>query len=376
MDARRASAALKTGAGRRDNGVMKALVPCLVVLGLAAGHVPSFQGVPLGKPSGSPRPDRPVLVLLVIDGADLNTVRTAARHGAATLASLLEHGVTAERFLCTSPTPRVLMPDGSLPWGTASSSNVAMHTGTHLFESRRMDDVFLSARRAGIVSVFAGGARNYAVFDTADHLYAGELSDEEVVEKGLRHVERDGARLLRLHLQQIRRTWRGPADTTDPRSAYVQYVVKTIDPLLARLIAALRRAGAWERTYLILTSDHGMGQTAASDHPQTVRSSWEGVLVVHGPGVKRGATIAYAEAPDVAVTANHVLGLPALRGHLDERVPGAIRGTTGTLLRHVFEDGPAEIDHPRWIERYLASGLPAGETYVEYRSGMLRLLAP
>jgi hypothetical protein len=311
--------------------------------------------------------------VFAIDGADLNTITTAARNGAATLASLLDHGVTVNRFYCTSPAPRMVMPDGSLPWGTTTSANVAMHTGTHVFESRKIDDIFLNARRAGIVSVFAGGAGNYSVFDTADHLYYGDLSDEEVVGRGLQHFEKDGARLLRLHLQRIRRAWHGPGDTSDPRSEYVQYVVKTIDPLLARMIATFRTAGVWEKTYIILTSDHGMGQTSDSSHPPSTRSSWQGFLAFYGPGVKRGAQIPYAEAPDVAIMANYFLGLPPLRGHLDEAVPSQLRGTTGTFLQNVLEGGPADVEHPRRIERYLAAGTP-GDTYLEYRNAMVKLL--
>jgi hypothetical protein len=251
-----------------------------------------------------------------------------------------------------------------------------MHTGTHIFESRKMDDIFLSARRAGIVSVFAGGSKNYSVFDTADHLYYGDISDEEVIERGLQHFTKDGARLLRLHPQHIRDAWSGPADTTNPKSAYVQYFVNTVDPLLAKLIAGLKNAGAWERTYMILGSDHGMGQTSASNHPQTVLSSWETFLAFYGPGIKRGATIPYAEGPDIAVMTNHFFGLPPLKGHLEESVPANLRAPTGTFLANIFEGAPRDIKHPRLLERYLASGPPARDVYEDYRAGMIKLLVP
>ena len=157
---------------------------------------------------------------------------------------------------------------------------------------QNIDDIFLSARRAGIVSVFAGGSRNYAIFKDATHLYYGadELTDAIVVDRGLQHLTKDNARLLRLHLQHIRNAWQGPGDTTNPKSAYIQYFVKTVDPQLARLIAGLKAAGVWDRTYIILGSDHGMGQTSASGHPQSVLSSWQTFMAFYGPGVKRGAT--------------------------------------------------------------------------------------
>ena len=216
----------------------------------------------------APKVANPVVIQFMVDGIDHNTVRTAIANGATTLGSLLKQGVTVETYYCTSPAARLDLPDGSRPWGGSTSSNVAMHTGTHLFESYNIDDIFLSARRAGIKSVFAGGSRNYAIFKNADYLYYGgdELTDEIVVDRGLQHLTKDNARLLRLHLQLIRNAWHGPSDTTNPKSEYIQYFVKTVDPQLARLIAGLKSAGVWDRTYIIFGSDHGMGQTSQSGH--------------------------------------------------------------------------------------------------------------
>jgi hypothetical protein len=351
---------------------MKMLVPVMVSIA-AVGMMASQRGAP-----SKPPVQNSVVVQFMIDGIDSNTVRTAVAAGATTLGALLKEGVTVDTYYCTSPAPRLQLPDGSTPWGGSTSSNVAMHTGTHLFESRNIDDIFLSARRAGIVSVFAGGSRNYAIFKDATHLYFGadELTDAIVVDRGLQHLTKDNARLLRLHLQHIRNAWRGPSDTTNPKSAYVQYFVNTVDPQLARLIAGLKAAGVWERTYIILGSDHGMGQTSASGHPQSVLSSWQTFMAFYGPGLKRGARIPYAEGPDVAVMTNYFLGLPPLRGHLDETVPANLRGVTGTFLANILEGGPADVKHPRLIERYLHSGMPRGDQYVDYRAAMIKLLTP
>jgi len=319
----------------------------------------------------------PVVVQFMVDGIDANTVRTAVANGATTLGSLLKQGVTVDTYYCTSPAPRLALPDGSTPWGGSTSSNVAMHTGTHLFESYNIDDIFLNATRAGIKSVFAGGSRNYAIFKNATHLYYGadELTDAMVVDHGLRHLNNDNARLLRLHLQHIRNAWRGPSDTTNPKSEYVQYFVKTVDPQLARLIAGLKSAGVWDRTYIIFGSDHGMGQTSQSGHPQSTLSSWQTFMAFYGPGVKKGAHIPYAEGPDVAVMTNYFLGLPPLGGHLDPKVPKNLGRVTGVLLENALEGGPAEVKHPRYIERYLKSNMPRGDQYVDYRAAMIKFLS-
>jgi len=353
---------------------MRFLSPSLVVIAI----ITSFTTWP--GPAEAQTPSKPaanaVVIQFMIDGIDANAVQTAVASGATTLGTLLKEGVTADTYYCTSPAPRLQLPDGSLPWGGSTSSNVAMHTGTHLFESPDIDDIFLSARRAGIASVFAGGSQNYAIFKNATHLYFGgrELTDSIVVDRGLQHLKNDRARLLRLHLQHIRDAWRGPADTTNPKSEYIQYFVNTVDPLLAKLIAGLKQAGVWERTYIILGSDHGMGQTSESGHPQSVLSSWRTFMAFYGPGVKRGARIPYAEGPDVAIMTNYFLGLPPLRGHLDTKVPERLRGVTGVFLANVLEGGPSEVAHPRLIERYLQSDMPRGNAYTDYRAAMIKLL--
>ena len=71
------------------------------------------------------------------------------RGGATTLGSLLKQGVVVDKYYCTSPAPRLDLPDGSRPWGGSTSSNVAMHTGTHLFESYNIDDIFLARSGRG-----------------------------------------------------------------------------------------------------------------------------------------------------------------------------------------------------------------------------------
>jgi hypothetical protein len=324
----------------------------------------------------APKVANPVVIQFMVDGIDHNSVRTAIANGATTLGELLKQGVSAETYYCTSPAPRLDLPDGSRPWGGSTSSNVAMHTGTHLFESYNIDDIFLSAKRAGIKSVFAGGSNNYAIFKNADYLYYGgnELTDEIVVDRGLQHLTKDNARLLRLHLQHIRNAWRGPSDTTNPKSEYIQYFVKTVDPQLARLIAGLKAGGVWDRTYIIFGSDHGMGQTSQSGHPQSTLSSWRTFMAFYGPGVKRGATIPYAEGPDVAIMTNYFLGQPPLRGHLDPKVPANLGRVTGVFLENILEGGPADVKHPRLIERYLKSDMPRGEQYVDYRAAMIKLM--
>jgi len=105
-----------------------------------------------------------------------------------------------------------------------------------------------------------------------------------------------------------------------------------------------------------------------------VRTSWDVFFAFYGPGIKKGATIPYAEGPDIALLTNHFLGLPPLQGHLDERVPENLRKPTGTFLANIFEGSPDEVEHPRLIQRLLDAGMP-GDDYVEYRERMIALLS-
>jgi len=99
-------------------------------------------------------------------------------------------------------------------------------------------------------------------------------------------------------------------------------------------------------------------------------------MIFYGPSVKKGASIPYAETPDVAVMTNHLLGLPPLLGHTDPAVTLAKKGATGTLLMNVFEGQPQDLQHPKYIEKYLELGTftSSGENYADYRTEMLGLL--
>jgi hypothetical protein len=325
---------------------------------------------------GGGAPGKTTVVLFLIDGLQPETARTAAANGAVNLAFMIENGVVVQTAHPTSTAARTVLPDGSLPWGNATSGNVAVHTGTHLFEAGApgMDDIFKAARAAGIKSVFSGGDANYAAFTTADFHYAAVVSDEQVVQQALTHLRNDKVRLLRLHLQRIRDDWTGPANTTDPGSAYLRHLVAS-DALLGQLRQALQDEGLWDSTYLVVTGDHGMGQTAASAHVPSSASSWNIFMAFYGPGLKKGATIPYAELPDVAVTAMRFLGLPPLQGHTGA-VSLARKGPTGTVLTNLFLGAPDDLPHPRYVEQYLQMNTfpSSGDDYGAYRSAMLNLI--
>jgi hypothetical protein len=329
-----------------------------------------FTISPLSHPSAAKR----TVLLFIVDGLQSDAAKVAMANGAVNMKFLFDNGVWVAEAYCTSPAARVYLPDGSRPWGSAAPPNIAMHTGTHVFESRQMDDVFLAARGANIKSVFAGSAENYTVINTADFCYAVSNSDSIVVDFAIHHLKKDGARLLSLHVQEERRYWRGPEEKLRPESEYQHYLL-CVDHLLGKLLDALKAEGVWDSTYVIVSSDHGMGMTKQSDHPPSVLSSWEPYMNFYGPGVKKGKAIPYAETPDIALLIDDLLRLQPLKGHTDPAVTVEPKGPTGTLLTNIFEGGSAEVNHPKFIRRYLKSkNWKPSDDYAEYRLAMLSLM--
>ncbi len=336
---------------------------CQLALLLLAATVPSYS-----------QTDTPTVLLFIIDGLQTDAARVAMANGATNMKFLSENGVSVEEAYCSSPSPIVFLPDRSRPWGTASPPNVAMHTGTHLFESKEMDDVFLAGQRVGIKSAFSGSAENYKILTSPNYTYAVNHQDSLVVDFALDHFSKDGARLLSIHVQELRSHWTGPEDKLNPDSRY-QDALRTVDRHLGRIIETLKRHGVWDSTYVIVASDHGMGITSRSDHPASSLSSWTIYMNFYGPGIKRGSTIPYAETPDIALLIARFLNLPPLKGHTNPGLTVEPRGTTGTFLSNLFEGNTSKVDHPKLIRRYLESTewKPADD-YAEYRAAMLSLM--
>lgn len=354
---------------------MKNLFALILVLLVLTNCNSSKQSKPLDVTHSENSEDKPpIVVQFIIDGLMKDAVETAIAAGAENLKYFAEHGVVVDDAYSNSPVGRVKLPDGSEPWRGASPPNIGMHTGTHVFETQELDDIFLSAKRNGIKSVYVGGHTLYDVFKTPDIHYAEIMPDQKVVDLGIKHIKEDGVRLVRLHLQEIRSSWKGPEGKTNPDSKYIKAILN-VDAELGRLMTFLKQEDLWETAYFIISADHGMGNLTKSNHLSEQLSSWQIYMNFYGPGIKKGATIPYAESPDVAIMTNCFMGLPPLKGY-DSKIDSlTILETTGVFLKNIFEGNPNHIKHHQWIKRYLQINVwsPPND-YLHYRTAMLNFI--
>jgi len=320
--------------------------------------------------------EQPVVVQFIIDGLMSDAAETAIAAGAENLKYFAEHGVVVDEAYSNSPVGRVKLPDGSEPWGGASPPNIGMHTGMHVFENQQLDDIFLSAKRNSIKSIYVGGHTLYDVFKTPDTHYAEIMSDQKVVELGMKHIKEDGARLVRLHLQEIRNSWKGPHSKTNADSKYIKAILNT-DAQLGKLIKFLKYENLWDSAYFIISADHGMGTLKKSNHLSEELTSWQIYMNFFGPCVKKGETIPYAESPDVAIMTNYFMGLQPLQGYSlkTESLNLNILKTTGVFLKNILVGNPNYVEHHQWIKRYLEmnAGSPPND-YLHYRIAMLNFI--
>lgn len=317
---------------------------------------------------------QPIVIQFIIDGLMKDAAETAINTGAENLKYFANNGVVVEDAYSNSPVGRVKLPDGSEPWRGASPPNIGMHTGTHIFENQDLDDIFLSAKRKGIKSVYVGGHTLYDVFTTANIHYAEIMSDQKVVDLGIKHIKEDGVRLVRLHLQEIRSSWKGPKEKTNPNSKYIKAILNA-DAALGKLVAFLKSEGLWETAFFVISADHGMGTLKRSNHLSEQLSSWQIYMNFYGPGIKKGAIIPYAESPDIALMTNHFMGLKPLKGYTSKIDYLKNNNTTGVFLKNIFEGNSDNLEHPKWIKTYLDKNQSSPPNdYLHYREAMMNFI--
>ncbi len=84
--------------------------------------------------------------------------------------------------------------------------------------------------------------------------------------------------------------------------------VEKLDQLVGKMLDALRKAGMYEQTVILVTADHGgIDKKHGGDTPQERTIPW----IIRGPGIKTNAPITTSiQTYDTAATLAYVLGCP------------------------------------------------------------------
>ena len=195
---------------------------------------------------------------------------------------------------------------------TCSYPNPVMMTGT----------VFLAPHQKMLQHSFKKSAfiANTEAYESIAHGYqfvVQEIGPDSLsVNHALAILADNDVDFMRIHLQDAGtagyETFR--AATQVPYSGNIWHsespykkAIEEADRQLGRLITALEARGELSQTLLVVTGDHG--QSAGGWHPMLDEAGWLTPMVFHGPGIKRGVVVEWADQIDVAPTIADMMGV-------------------------------------------------------------------
>ncbi len=160
---------------------------------------------------------------------------------------------------------------------------------------------------------------NTHVIEPSCGCYLASMPDPELVAAASDYIRTDPPDLYFMQLDFID----GAGHTHGYRSQeYLDQIAET-DRHVGVVLDAIRAAGVFDESLIVLLSDHGgEGTSHGSDHPDCITTFWG----CRGPGIARGAELNNAiEITDTAAVVARALGLPAPRGW-DATVPDGLFG--------------------------------------------------
>ncbi|MFS4467481.1 sulfatase-like hydrolase/transferase [Maribacter sp. 2210JD10-5] len=176
----------------------------------------------------------------------------------------------------------------------------------------------------------------------------GGMSDTEVVEKSISILKDKDQKYMRIHLQSAGNQGRYLSYTTPDKpyfrniwgkdSPYIK-AVEEADQLLGELVDYLKKAGKWESTLLIVSSDQG--QAEIGWHPMITEDSWRTPMVFVGPGIAKGRTLPYFEHTDLTPTIAHLMQV---------ETPTKNGGTGKAIKAVLASEKASEFKHPKYIK--------------------------
>lgn len=289
--------------------------PALAVLGFAAALALTAQSAVV---SPSPLPRRPLpavehVMIIIVDGlrpdvlllANAPTLHAMAQGGAYTFwARTTDVAVTLPS--CTS------MLTGVKPAKHGVSWNGALPADKQLYPA--VPTVLEMATRAGYVTALVAGKAKFTTLSkpgTVTHVFvptAAKCDDDQVSDEAVKMIEAYQPALLCIHYPDTdaaghAKGWGSPEQLAQ--------VGKT-DAQIARVFAALDRAGMRGSTVVLLSADHGgAGKSHGANDMRSRHIPW----VVAGPGVRKSYDLTQdaslqVNTEDTCATVCWLLGLP------------------------------------------------------------------
>lgn len=220
-----------------------------------------------------------------------------------------------------TPSAKTVNPPKTLPSHTSLVTGlVPKEHGTYKNEWNpemgytEFDTIFTIAKKEGFTTaMFVGKDKlNFiAVPNSIDNLYIVEYSPssvKEISENFITYMEKNKPRMTLIHFPE--------PDIPGHKEGWMskEYLnaVKRVDAELGKIVAALKQAGIYEKTFLVITADHGgKGKTHRGDHTEVTTIPW----LAAGNQVKKNYRIKEeVNIYDTAPTVLHALGLKPMEG--------------------------------------------------------------
>lgn len=211
---------------------------------------------------------------------------------------------------------------GIIPYHPAHGEYAEVHTSSYPNPMMMTGTIFLAPDQTMLQhrfedSAFVANSRSYqSITDGYEWVIQKVGTDEFAVDQALGILRDHDVDFLRLHLQN---TGNGgsltlAADESAPYrhdiwhadSPYVAAAVEA-DRQVGRLVEELKRMGRWDDTLFIVTSDHG--QTKTGWHPTLPEESWMFPAVFHGPGIRQGHSMEWADQTDIVPSIAHLMNV-------------------------------------------------------------------
>lgn len=279
--------------------ILMTLVTFFLVVGIMiVSQIPS---------NATPRAER--AVLFYFDGLHPDAID---RFNLSNLKRLQAEGTTVEEAVMV------------FPWHPTTGSYGLMHTTSLPNPITMTGNLFLRKDQPMIQNQFprnietaiATGSKAYetigAGFNLVDLL---DTSDAQITDIILDRLERHDLKFYRIQLQDVGRAGMKTIGATDgtsyqaniwhPESPYAE-AAREADRQLGRFIAKMKEKGRWDNTLFVFMAD---GQSRFGWHLPMDEESWRTPMIFHGPGVRAGYTIPYAEIIDVVPTIASALGI-------------------------------------------------------------------